>query len=399
MEVIFTRGTTMRIHTVKRGERISEISREYGVSEESVRNNNSLYEGEAIAGEQLLILTPTRTYTVRRGDTPERISLRFGTSRRELYSQNPRVCECGLVPGSEIALKYAEPIYGMGVANGYFYRGCPISALKRALPYLTYVTVAAARCDGTDIHTTFDAREAVSCAKDGEKIPLLRIYREDSHAPQGEDGIRFCEAVIDVASRGGYRGVVLSECNDPGYAQLLVELRRRMIGCDLILISEMSRSSPASSNEYSDGSVLSYDKYAEDTPPSFSEGERRVFSDFAYSAESSKTFISLPALAKWGRGYCGISEALSTARQYGCEIETDSDTLLSSFRSARRGEFIFSSLENIKATLDTLSEYGFMGVSFDIMRSPISHLMMYGCLFRTAHHTVSRAIEGCSQGG
>ncbi|MBQ7386671.1 MAG: hypothetical protein IJW03_00740, partial [Clostridia bacterium] len=311
----------------------------------------------------------------------------------------PIIFERGHVPGDEIALKYDDAIYGMGVANGYFYKGCTTAALRRALPYLTYVTFASAVESGGEIHKLFDDTDAKLCAIENEKIPLLRIYRGNCKIPNGDELGGICDAMIKVALDGGYRGIVLSECAGEGYDKFIVELRGRMIGCDLILISEMSESCDPSINEYSDGSILSYDKYTEDTPPSFADGERRVYSDFACNAESSKTFIALPAMARWGRGYCALSDALSTARQYGCEICTDEDTLISSFTSERRGSFSFTSLKNIKATLDLIFEYGFMGVSFDIMRAPVSHLLMYNNLFRTAHHTNARAAEGCSRGG
>ncbi len=389
----------MYIHTLKSGETISDVAKKYGVSEATLRANNSLGDERLAVGEELLVLTPTRTYTVKRGDTPERLSLRFGITRRELYAQNPVICERGLMPGDEVALKYDDTPYGMGVSNGYFYKGCSAAALGRVLPYLTYVTFASAVESGGEIHRLFDDSGAKAYALQNEKIPLLRIYRGDTKLPSGDGIARLCDKMIKCALDGGYRGIVLSECSDDGYDKFIVELRGKMIGCDLILISEISEKCSPAINEYSDGSILSYDKYTLPAPPSFVDGERQVYSDFACTGESSKTFISLPSVARWGRGYCSLSDALATARQYGCEIKTDPDTLISSFKSERRGEFFFSSLKNIKATLDLVSEYDFMGISFDIMRAPLTHLLMYNNLFRTAYETSARAKEGCSQGG
>ena len=398
-EIIFTRGRKyfMKIHTLCDGETLSSVAEKYGISEHTLRTNNSLTDREAPLGTQLLILTPTRTYTVKRGDTPERLILRFGITGRDLYAQNPSICERGLPVGEEIALKYDGASYGLGATNGYYYKGCSVSALKRSLPYLTYVTFASAIEENGEIYKYFDDTEAKLCAIENSKIPLLRIYRRNIAAPKGDAMRELCDRIINAALSGNYRGIVLSGCDSEGYDAFLVELRGKMIGCDLILITEINEDSTASINEYSDGSVLSYDKYAMDEIPSFDEGERRIYSDFACFAESAKTFISLPSMAKWGRGYCSISDALSTASQYGCKIETNEETRISSFRSERRGDFQFTSLKNIKATLDLIFEYGFMGISFDIMRAPISHLLMYNHLFRTAHSTSVRAAEGCSK--
>ena len=388
----------MHIHTLSDGETVADVASRYGVCEDMLRANNSLEGCAPVSGEELLVLIPTRTYTVKHRDTPEKLSLRFGVTKRDLYAQNPRLYTRGLYEGDRIALKHSEPIYGMGVANGYFYKGCPISALERAMPYLTYITVASAVEQNGEIIHSFDSVEVVRRALENGKIPLLRIFRCSSTNHIDKEYVdKFCRSVIDAALNGGYRGVVLSECSDDSYGELLVELRGRMIGHDLILISEMSETSDNSANEYADGSILSYDKYAEEAPSSLRDGEERIYSDFACRAESSKTFISLPSMAKWGRGYCSVGEALRAARQYGCKIETDEKTLLSSYSSPHRGELCFTSLQNIRAVLGILAEYGYMGVSFDIMRTPISYLMMYGALFRTAHYACARAAEGCSR--
>ena len=398
-QVIFRRGCdSIKIHSILEGECIGKIAEQYGVSEDIIRKNNFI-SNEGAVGEQLLILTPTRTHTVCRGDSVERLCLRFGISRRELLATNPTLSERGLIQGETIVIKYAEPIYGMGASNGYFYKGCSIEQMRRVLPYLTYVTVAAAAESGGEISRLFDDRAVVDEAIAADKIPLLRVYRRNNEEKYTKDyRDTLCDSLINAARSGKYSGIVLSEDTGDGYADFLVELRRLMIGSDLILITEISEDSPRETGEYADGSIISYDKYAMEMPPSFPDGEGRIFADFACEGESSKTFISLPAMAAWGRGYCTVSDAISTARQYGCKISTDKDSLISHFSSSRRGEVSFCSLENIKAILELVSEYGYMGVSFDIMRTPIQHFLMYSHLFRTVTHTRVRAVEGCSEG-
>ena len=39
------------------------------------------------------------------------------------------------------------------------------------------------------------------------------------------------------------------------------------------------------------------------------------------------------------------------------------------------------------------------GICFDIMRTPLSYLMMYDSLFKTSYHTSIRSTEGCSREG
>ena len=74
----------MQIHIKQEGEKLKDIAEKYGVSEESIRMTNELYDGEPTDGEELLILIPTRSYTVQHGDTPDRIALRFGVSKNDI---------------------------------------------------------------------------------------------------------------------------------------------------------------------------------------------------------------------------------------------------------------------------------------------------------------------------
>lgn len=387
----------MLIHTVRASEKLSEIAKNYGVDEDILRRNNDITEGEPAVGEELLILTPTRTYTVKRGDSAERLALRFGVRRRDMAAMNPQIeCE-GLVPGQKLALRYDDRSYGMAAANGYYYNGCKAEQLKKRLPYLTYVTVSAAVAEGDELKLTFDGRDAVGIARSADKIPLLRVYdKEKSRKPDASGKYGIINKMISYAMGGGYKGITLG--GQGASDSFLVELRKSLLGCDLILLTEVEADSPAYACEYADGSILTYGKYG--TPDlSFAEGEGETYSKFASECEGSKTFIELPSLALCESGYIPVDEALARARRGGCEIGTDKATLLSSFEHKRRGGHIFPSLSNIKATLDAVHEYGYMGISFDIMRTPLPYLMMYNALFGTSTYTSVRAPEGCSRGG
>ena len=80
----------MVIHRIKKDETVSDVAKLYGVDEDILRTNNGLDARDRPAvGEELLILTPTRTYVVKGGDSAERLALRFGVLRRELMANNP----------------------------------------------------------------------------------------------------------------------------------------------------------------------------------------------------------------------------------------------------------------------------------------------------------------------
>ena len=165
----------MKIHIKNGNERLSDIAEKYGVSEENIRLINEIPDGECAEGEELLILTPTRSYTVQHGDTPERISLRFGLKKRDIHSLNPWLSG-DVAVGQKLALGYSRSPRGMAVANGYFYKGCKREMLRRAMPYLTYVTFAAGISDESGVRRTADFSGEVRQVAEERKIPLIRVY-------------------------------------------------------------------------------------------------------------------------------------------------------------------------------------------------------------------------------
>lgn len=380
----------MKIHTVKAGETLLDIANEYSVSEEIIKEANMLSGSSPAVGEELLILIPTRSYTVKHGDTPERISIRFGIKKRELYAMNPKLSECFEV-GQTIALKYGEKRYGMAASLGILYDGCSTARLNEALPYLTYCAISASLFDGKKLKILFNAEDAIRTLLDNSKIPLLRVYINESEQADSIGCDEFGNMLIDTAHKFGYKGILLSGGErlwGKSYAERLVDLRKKFLGCDLILITEADEGSDIPANEYADGCVLSYSKLHEKTYTDFNEGERKFYSDFACASESSKAFIELPVFGKRNfksESYMPTSSVLETARRGKYIIETDDNSLISSFTDKRGGKYDYPSLKNIKATLELLSELGFMGIAFDIMRCPRNYLLMYHNLYKTMY--------------
>ncbi len=391
----------MKIHTTLRGERLSDIAKEYEVSEEIIRRINGLDRCEPTCGEELLIQKPTRSYTIVYGDTVDRIALRFGIRKSDLYMLNPWLIGKELEPGQTITLKTDGQKRGMSVANGYFYQGCPAERLIQAMPYLTYVSFGAAKADERGVKMSFDCTKEVELCSLNSKIPLIRVFDVYTERYKNNRNLsEFAEELIALAIGGNFKGIVLDACplsdSAKEFSSFLMILRKLMIGCDLILITEVNDNSPIEFSEYADGSVLYYPKYAMDDIPSFEDGERRVISDFACRGESAKVFIDLPALAVSEKGFVSADEAINHARQRGYEVETNKSTLLSHFQSRKQGECRYTSMSGLMALLELVSEFDYMGICFDIMRTPLSHLMMYNSMFKTSYYTNVRSREGCS---
>ena len=96
----------MQIHTMKDGECLSDVARAYGVHEDSLKINNGSSDAPA-PGEEMLVLTPTRTHTLGATDTPERMMLRFGVSGRSLMTCNPQLSTESPSAGDTLIIKYS----------------------------------------------------------------------------------------------------------------------------------------------------------------------------------------------------------------------------------------------------------------------------------------------------
>ena len=156
-----------------------------------------------------------------------------------------------------------------------------------------------------------------------------------------------------------------------------------------MLFAELDKNSNGKIKECYDGIILSYGKAFMENPPSFDEGEKKIFTDFSDEFESSGAYIELCPFAFSKDEVIGYEEAMKLAYSAKSEISFDENTLLCSFecnkyRSGKRepAKFVFESLENTKAKLELVSELGFMGISIDIMRCPISYLLMFNSMFR-----------------
>ncbi len=390
----------MRIHRVRHGERMGDIAKEYGICEELLRGANEIYDEEPTEGEELLILMPTRTYRASKGDSMTRVSLRFGVPISELYRLNPEIMNDELREGQVMAVKRDERPYGLGVANGIYYKGCPDWKLQRALHYSTYITVGSGIYDGKRCYESFDGSEIVRVAIENGKLPLIRVY-DKSHCEfckDKESKGKFIDSLIYLAMRGGYRGIVLGGGHfRSGYEEFLVELRCRMIGIDMILITEILPESPIGVSDFSDGAILSCDKCGDNDSKnkSYSEYEEAILTDFANRGESTKTFLEVPTFA-YGEDGTAIdtSAAIKGARRCGTNISINENTNICKFQDKMHGSIRYNSLCGIKRRLDLGAELGFMGISFDIARCPLSYLLTYDSLFKSVGYA---NVERCTR--
>lgn len=159
----------MVIYTVQPGDTLYQISQRFGVSPRRVIADNSISDPRNLPpGQGLILLTPAVTYTVRQGDTLGSIAARYGVTVQVLLQNNPQLdARPALRPGQELVISFTAGKRRQVTVNGYAYDYIIPDVLRRALPYLTYLTV---------FGYGFTAEGRLIPPEDGPLIAMAREY-------------------------------------------------------------------------------------------------------------------------------------------------------------------------------------------------------------------------------
>ena len=385
----------MHIYRTGNNESVYDIAAVFGVSPIKIAENNELeIRGRLPKGREVLVLTPSRTYNAKGTDTLGRIAERFKTTKEALMRLNPELeGREKLYSGQLLTIKDSTPSYGMISTNGYLYASTPRERLIAIIPYLSYVTVCSAVYKDGHVHSLYQSEDTVGLIKSFGRVPMLRIYL--SELPSEVEVSGFASSASILAASGGFAGVTLSCLNTitndkDRLNNLVFTVRKTLMENDLLLFVEGDLDGDTSYMDYADAGILTYDKLHVADAPSFMDGERAALEKFAYSGESSRTFLEISSFAYSGGKYIEKREGVRLCDKRRAETVYDDERLLkrASFGKHKKREIIFESLENTKAKLELVSELGFMGISFDIGRVCTSDLMIAASMFDVISYPV-----------
>lgn len=378
----------MQIHTVKSGDTIFKIAREYSTSPMKIIENNELHNPDRLAvGQEILILNPTRTYNVRGADTLKRIADRFSVGYNSLLSKNPYLAGGDKIyPGQILTIKHDSPCYGMAAANGYYYKHTKKDRVIAMLPYLTYITVSVGKRVDGEIKLLFDDTEILNIAHENSKGALMRVY--DTYEIFTDE---YADSLALLAKTHGYNGITLAaynaiKSNPDLFAEFLLKLKRRLMELDLLLFCELDGNRGDIIKDCCDGYIIMYD-----TLDGKSSDEEAYYKNFSNLLEASKGYTEIPSIAYMGNEIITKDDAENLAYTSRCEIKKDENEGfcyfdINKYRFGKRESIRvkYESLENIKAKLCRIGELGFMGIHFDIMNIPIEYIMLFEVMFTKA---------------
>ena len=213
----------MVIHTVKEGQTVTSIAREYGVPVSRIITDNFLSDpGKLTVGEDIVIRFPTVSYTVRGGDSLSEIAEAYGVTVNSLYRNNPFLGGVPtIVPGQILTVIGEEPVFDNPVSlNGYVYPFIDRSVLRRTLPYLSYLSIFTygIRNDGTLISPSGDDEELINISGEYGTVPLLMLTSLTEEGVFSNElvsrilndtelGNRVIENIIEILESRAYGGI------------------------------------------------------------------------------------------------------------------------------------------------------------------------------------------------
>lgn len=212
----------MNIYTVKRGDSVFSVARQFGVPASRIITDNFLSNPARLTiGQELVILFPTRTHTIRGGETLMSVANEYGISLNAIYRNNPVLNGIDTVfPGQVLNISYEAPPLGKIITNGYAYPYINQTVLRRTLPYLTYLSVFSYGItdSGMLIEPDGNPEELVRTAHEYSTIPLLVLTSLNSKGNFSSELVRrilsdkaLSEEVSDnvaaTVKNSGYGGV------------------------------------------------------------------------------------------------------------------------------------------------------------------------------------------------
>ena len=361
----------MQIHTVKAGETLYSIARDYGISPKKLAEINGLKNPDKITvGRELLILFPRRTYSVRRRDTTDEISKRFSIDKNEIFRSNPTLCGSDKIYPEEIlSLGYCDRSGGAALVEGYLYNGCARDRLALALPYLSSVCPSSLIYERGRLRRIFNFN-CYDIKSQGKRINQ-RFYSA-TPMTEGELTEKTAELFINTAKENGASAITLAmngAINDKGFEAFISYLTDMAKKDALTLCLETDGALPDTVAKIPDRLIITDSE----------EVRRDLYTALADKIGGAKIVMDLSPFARLGGEALPIEEALRIADEKGIPLTLSDNGNLTGVLGKK--EISIPSMKKTKAKLDLIGELGLLGVAIDIMRCPVSVIMMLNSLY------------------
>jgi spore germination protein len=175
----------MTIHVVQPGETLSEIAIKYQVSvDRLILENGIINPDNLVIGQTIVIAQPLLVYTVQNGDSLIEIANKNEVSLLQILQNNPYLVDREYIyPGETLVISYDTSKIGTMEISGYTYSFIMQETLRKALPYLTYLTIFHYQQLANGELVDIEDEEIIHLAKEYGVAPVMLV---STQSDQGE---------------------------------------------------------------------------------------------------------------------------------------------------------------------------------------------------------------------
>lgn len=128
------------IITVKSGDTLYSISKEYGVPVSKLSSDNGITDDSLVIGQSLIIAIPEKAFTTYSQTTADAVSRQNSISKKELFRNNYILSgKEEIPPQTFIAISYKDAPSEQKIIGGYAYDFIATDRLLSVINYLTYI--------------------------------------------------------------------------------------------------------------------------------------------------------------------------------------------------------------------------------------------------------------------
>ena len=409
----------MVIHVVTAGETVYSIAEQYGVGIQNIADYNGLEPPYQLAvGQTLVILFPQLTHTVQQGETLYSIAEKYGMTYRELLRNNPGLQgRFDISPGQQLVLSFTEPKRGSIYVNSYAYPFVDIPLLERTVFYLTYLTPFTYGITADGSLVLLDDEQLIQISETYGTAPLMHLSTltesgvfdtQRATVVLNDAALRekLTEEIVAVLGQKGYVGLdvdfeFVGAENAAAYADFVQQLHDRLSPLGYLVIVALAPKTYAeqpgllyAGHDYAalaaaaDAVLLMTYEWGYTYGPPLAVAPlpsvRRVLDYAITEIPPEKIYLGIPNYGyNWTLPFVQgetkaesipNAEAYELATKYRADIQFDENYLTPYFyytdEDGRAHEVWFEDGRSIKAKLELIAEYGFLGAGYWNMMRP-----------------------------
>jgi len=208
----------MILHTVRAGETLSAVGRQYGVDPGLVARCNGLRPPYPLAvGQSLLVLIPKLLHTVRAGESLWSIAKLYGTDPLVLLRCNPNLGGLpAIYPGQVLAVAWTDEPVETAECLGYAYPTADEATLRTILPYAAWLSPFTSGLTASGGLLAADADRLLALAGQYDCAALLHLSTLTESG--GFSGERAAALLGDGAAQERLIGELAAQAEEKGYA-------------------------------------------------------------------------------------------------------------------------------------------------------------------------------------